>query len=88
MPHSRRAEGIDGEAAHPSQKPVGLMSWCISTVKAATILDPYMGSGTTGVACVKMGRRFIGIERELRYFEIACRRIARATAEPTLALTA
>lgn len=43
---------------------------------AATILDPFMGSGTTGVACVDLGRKFIGIEREPRYFDIACRRIS------------
>ena len=66
----------DGERAHPTQKPVNLMRWCLSFVPdATTILDPYMGSGTTGVAAVQMGRKFIGIEREPKYFEIACRRI-------------
>ena len=62
---------------HPTQKPVGVMKWCISQIPApcATILDPFMGSGTTGVAAMQMGRRFIGIEIEPKYFDIACRRI-------------
>ncbi len=52
------------------------MAWCINFVpNAKTILDPFMGSGTTGVAAVQMGRKFIGIEREPKYFEIACKRI-------------
>ena len=49
-----------------------------------TVLDPFMGSGTTGVACVKLGRKFIGIEIEPKYFDIACKRIAAAIAEPRL----
>jgi site-specific DNA-methyltransferase (adenine-specific) len=62
--------------AHPTQKPVALMEWCLSFLpKAQTILDPFMGSGTTGVACVRTGRKFIGIEKEPKYFEIACKRI-------------
>lgn len=62
---------------HPTQKPVGLMKWSIDQCRndPKTILDPFMGSGTTGVAAVQMGRDFIGIEREERYFEIACKRI-------------
>jgi DNA modification methylase len=64
---------------HPTQKPVVLMEWCISKVpQATTIVDPFMGSGTTGVAAVKMRRNFIGIEREAKYFEVCCRRIADA----------
>ena len=64
---------------HPTQKPLPLMKWCINFLPdARTILDPFMGSGTTGVAAVQMGRKFIGIEREERYFEIACRRIEQA----------
>ncbi len=64
------------ERNHPTEKPIGVMKWCIEKVgDAPTILDPFMGSGTTGVAAVQMGRDFIGIEREPRYFEIACRRI-------------
>ncbi len=51
-----------GVHIHPSQKPVALMEWCIGFTKSETILDPFMGSGTTGVACMKLGRKFIGIE--------------------------
>jgi len=61
---------------HPTQKTVAVMKWSIGFVpKAETILDPFMGSGTTGVAAVQMGRKFIGIERETKYFDIACKRI-------------
>jgi len=64
---------------HPTQKPTELMEWCLSFVPdAKTILDPFMGSGTTGVAAIQLGRKFIGIEREPKYFDIACRRIEQA----------
>lgn len=65
---------------HPTQKPIGVMKWAIGHLPepSSTILDPFMGSGTTGVAAVQMGRDFIGIEREEKYFEIACKRIAEA----------
>ena len=64
---------------HPTQKPVDLMKWCIDMAgNPQTILDPFMGSGTTGVAAVQMGRSFIGIEREKSYFDIACERIEKA----------
>jgi len=67
------------ERFHPTQKPLALMEWCISHIpNAQTILDPFMGSGTTGVACARMGRSFIGVEREPTYFDIACRRIEAA----------
>ena len=71
---------------HPTQKPVGVMEWCIGHVPegAQTILDPFMGSGTTGVACAKMGRKFIGIELEPKYFDIACKRIEDAYSQPDL----
>jgi DNA modification methylase len=70
---------IANERVHPTQKPVSLMEWCLGFVpKAETILDPFMGSGTTGVAAVQMGRKFIGIEREPKYFDIACKRIEQA----------
>lgn len=61
--------------SHPHEKPVSLMTALIGKTIAQTILDPFMGSGTTGVAAVQMGRKFIGIEREPKYFDIACRRI-------------
>lgn len=61
---------------HPTQKPVALMEWCLSFLPDAhTILDPFMGSGTTGVACVRLGHTFIGIEKVPSYFKIACERI-------------
>lgn len=61
---------------HPTQKPVPVMRWCLSQAGAAqTVFDPFMGSGTTGVACHQMGKTFTGIEREPKYFDIACRRI-------------
>jgi DNA modification methylase len=65
------------DRVHPTQKPDGLMAWAVTNTVApdAVCLDPFMGSGTTGVAAVKAGRRFIGIEREEKYFQIACKRI-------------
>ena len=65
----------DPDRLHPTQKPVGVMRWSIAKTKGETVLDPFMGSGTTGVAAVQMGRKFIGIEREPKYFDIACKRI-------------
>jgi site-specific DNA-methyltransferase (adenine-specific) len=70
-----------GLRAHPTQKPVALMHWCIEQAKVCAggvILDPYMGSGTTGVAAVQMGHPFVGIEIEPRYLDVACRRIEAA----------
>ena len=72
---------------HPTQKPVALMAWCLDRAKVpvgGVVLDPYMGSGTTGVATVTTDRVFIGIEREPKYFDIACRRIEQAYAQPRL----
>jgi DNA modification methylase len=71
---------------HPTQKPVELMRWCIEMCKNQpdTILDPFMGSGTTGVAAIQLGRKFIGIEREPKYFDIACQRIEQAVAQGQL----
>ena len=83
-PPSRIAENDGRLAAHPTQKPIDLMMWCVQRTKGRTILDPYMGSGTTGVACVRLGRRFIGIEIEPKYFDIACRRIANETKQARL----
>lgn len=65
---------------HPTQKPVDLMEWCIARTRG-TVCDPYMGSGSTGVAAVKMGRAFIGIEAVPEYFEIAVRRIREANGD-------
>ena len=68
---------------HPTEKPVRLMVELCRKVPG-TILDPFMGSGTTGVACVKLGRKFIGIEIEPKYFDIACKRIEAAYAQPDM----
>jgi site-specific DNA-methyltransferase (adenine-specific) len=66
--------------SHFTEKPVGLMADLLSVTTAPghVVLDSFMGSGTTGVACVQLGRGFIGIEIEPRYFDIACERIAAA----------
>ena len=72
-----------GNDNHPTEKPhmlmLAVLGWTVGTV-----LDPFMGSGTTGVACARLGRRFIGIEIEPRYFDIACRRIEEAQRQPDL----
>jgi site-specific DNA-methyltransferase (adenine-specific) len=74
---------------HPTQKPLRLMKWCLGFIPdAQTILDPFMGSGTTGVAAVEMGRDFIGIERDPEYFRIACKRIEDAQRQGDLFLEA
>ena len=73
------ARGDYRDKEHPTQKPVAVMVWCIEqTGHPATVLDPFMGSGTTGVACAQLGRKFIGIEIEPKYFDIACERIDNA----------
>ena len=62
---------------HPTEKPLQLMIWSVQTLgNQKLILDPFMGSGTTGVAAIQLGRKFIGIERERKYFDIACERIS------------
>jgi DNA modification methylase len=68
---------------HPTQKPEALMRWCVAKT-TGTVLDPFMGSGTTGVACMNLGRKFIGIEIEPKYFAIACERIANAQRQERL----
>lgn len=80
-----RALALQDGKEHPTQKPIALMKWCLGHVpKAELILDPFMGSGTTGVAAVQLGRTFIGIEREPAYFEIACKRIDDAQRQGSL----
>lgn len=73
---------------HPTQKPLGIMKWCIEQLPAsvASICDPYLGSGTTGVAAMLMGKNFIGIERDPRFFDIACKRIEDAQRQGDLFL--
>ena len=73
-------QGGEQRNGHPTQKPIALMKWCVDQANnPETILDPFMGSGTTGVASIQMGRKFIGIERDPKYFDIACQRIEQAT---------
>lgn len=81
-----RGRALKDGKEHPTQKPLEVMMKCIEQLpdNALTILDPFMGSGTTGVAAVKMGRRFMGIEIEPKYFEIACRRISEALRQPDM----
>lgn len=72
-------QSIATDRIHPAQKPVPLMAWCIEKTKlpkGSTILDPYMGSGTTAIACIRLGMNFIGIERDAAHFKTACDRIA------------
>ena len=75
-----RASERQSPREHPTQKPIALMEWCLnlSPKNTLTVADPFMGSGTTGVACANMGKTFYGIERERKYFDIACERIENA----------
>lgn len=80
-------ENRDSEATgHPCQKPESVMRWAVElcSAKGDLILDPFMGSGTTGVAALRLGRRFVGIEIEEKYFNIACKRIDREVRQGNL----
>lgn len=78
-------KGQEPRYGHPTQKPLAVMEWCLGFLPdAKTILDPFMGSGTTLVACAKLGRKGIGIELDPDYFEIACRRVEQAYRQPDL----
>ena len=80
-----RASERNTPRVHPTQKPVALMDWCIGQAgDVSTVFDPFMGSGTTGVSCANLGKAFIGVEREPRYFDIACERIKAAQAQTRL----
>jgi site-specific DNA-methyltransferase (adenine-specific)/modification methylase len=75
-----KAGETNGRRWHPTQKPIALMRWCIETLgikPGETILDPYMGCGSTGIAALQLGCNFVGIEKHEPYFRIAERRIAR-----------
>jgi site-specific DNA-methyltransferase (adenine-specific) len=77
----QRDSEIGEGSLHPTQKPVSLMKWCMAKAKipaGATVFDPFMGSGSTGVACIKTGRNFIGCEIDPTYYAIAEKRIAEA----------
>lgn len=78
--------GKEKKREHATQKPLKIMAWLVETYTniGDTVLDPFMGSGTTGVACVQTGRNFIGCEIEPQYFEIARKRIAEAQQQPSL----
>ena len=81
--YTKCPKGLD--KLHPCEKPVELLAWCISLVDGVeSVLDPMMGSGSTGVACVRMGKRFIGVEMEPSYFDAACTRIRQAYAQGVL----
>jgi len=79
----------DDNALHPCQKPVPLMAWLVMGLTEAgqTVLDPYMGSGTTGIACIRTGRKFIGIEKSPAFFAVAVERIQQELAQGTFAFT-
>lgn len=82
-------QGESKERMHPTQKPVPLMSWCIEMAKVpkgATVLDPYAGSGTTGIACIRSGYKFIGIEKDARHFANICKRIEQELSQLQLGL--
>jgi DNA modification methylase len=78
-------ENGEPRGIHPTQKPVGVMQWVLSlcTKPGDLVLDPFCGSGTTGVACLRMGRRFIGIEREKKYADAASKRLAAEAVQST-----
>lgn len=74
---------------HPTQKPVELMAWCMEQAKVpegALVLDSYMGSGTTGIACIRTGRRFVGIEKDPTHYATALKRITDELAQGDLFL--
>jgi DNA modification methylase len=81
-----RARALQDGKEHPTQKPVEVMRFCINALPSntRTILDPFMGTGTTGVAAVSLGRKFTGIEISPQYFDIACRRIEDASRRPDM----
>ena len=81
---NERIRNRDGTSAHPTQKPVRLMNHLVNLDGIGSVLAPFMGSGTTGVACAQLGRKFIGIEIDPDYFEIARKRIETAYAQKVM----
>ncbi|MFA7238973.1 MAG: DNA methyltransferase [Sulfuricellaceae bacterium] len=71
---------------HPCAKPQAAWDWLVNkaSLEGDTVLDPFMGSGTGGVSCVKLGRKFIGVEKSMKYFDLSCRRIEAAVREPMM----
>jgi len=86
IPTAIASAAIAEPNGHPCPKPLAWMKWLVALAskRDETILDPFMGSGTTGVAAVKLGRKFIGIEIEPKYFDIACHRISEALKQPDM----
>lgn len=85
-----RSLALQDGKEHPTQKPIAVMRWCIERIPppCSLILDPFLGSGTTGVAAVQLGKKFIGVERVETFFDIACRRISEALKQPDLFIEA
>ena len=84
-----RPMNMDGGKLHPTQKPIAVMEWCLGFLPdAQTVLDPFCGSGSTLVACQRMGRQGTGIERDPDYFEVMCRRVEEATRQKDLFVAA
>lgn len=86
-----RSKALQDGKQHPTQKPVAVMMWCLDQLPrlgGGAVLDPFMGSGTTGVACAKAGKAFTGIEIDEGYFEIACERIRQAYRQPDMFVSA
>ena len=85
-PNVLRVKRISSSDLHPTEKPAELLRRLVSVVSpiGGSVLDPFMGSGTTGVACVNLGRKFTGIELDPGYFDVACRRIEEAYKQPRL----
>jgi DNA modification methylase len=83
--HYHRAKALADGKQHPTQKPIELMVWCLGFLESRrVVLDPFMGSGSTLVACAKVGRKGIGIELDPEYFEIACERVRKAYEQPDM----
>ncbi|MEI6731136.1 MAG: DNA methyltransferase [archaeon] len=80
-------KAIASKQCHPNQKPVSLMAWCMDMAKVpvgATVLDPYAGSASTCIACIRTGRKFIGIEKDPKHYQTACERIEQELAQGVL----
>lgn len=78
------ADRNDGHRFHPFEKPIGIMAHFVERAPGSIIVDPFMGSGTTGLACLKLGRKFVGIEIDPEFFDVACRRIEDAVRQPDM----
>ncbi|QYC10581.1 DNA methyltransferase [Brevundimonas nasdae] len=81
-----RSRALQDGKEHPTQKALAVMEWCIGQLPkgCGSIIDPFAGSGTTGIAAVRLGMNFVGVERDPGYFDIACRRLEEAYRQPRL----